>query len=108
MQGRILTERVRSTALAQGLIDPALVSMITTDDSFLVNGEPDQGKIDKAVADFKAAKAHFFKAATATTTGAGTSPPASTDTRPKHDFQKATSRADADKLFEQAKRDLRR
>lgn len=108
LQKRILTERVRATALSQGLIDDSLVTMIPTDDSFLVNGEPDQAKIDKAIADFKGAKAHFFKAAAATTTGAGGAPPPDNSGQPKYDFRKASSKAEVDALYERAKRELRR
>jgi hypothetical protein len=120
LQKRILTERVRSTAIAEGLIDESLVGMIPTDDSFLVNGEPDQTKIVKAVADFKAAKAHFFKAASGVQTGAGGTPPPVEPGGTKFDFSalKVDSRggkaataqasAEADALFARAKRELRR
>jgi hypothetical protein len=119
LQRRILTERVRSTAIAEGLIDESLVGMIPTDESFLVNGEPDQAKVAKAVADFKAAKAHFFKSTT-TATGAGGAPKEVEQAGQKFDFSKlqasvggskeATAKAlgEADAMFERAKRELRR
>ncbi len=120
LQKRILTERVRSTALSEGLIDESLVGMIQTDDSFLNNGEPDQAKIAKAVADFKAAKAHFFKAPAGAATGAGGAPAPVEPTGQKFDFSKVgvkngegkaanrSAMAEADALFNRAKRELRR
>ena len=121
LQKRVLTERIRSTAMSEGLIDESLVDMIKADESFLVNGEPDQQKIARAVADFKASKSHFFKAPPGPSTGAGGAPPPAPE-KPgsKFDFssvgaenqggktQNTRAFGEANALFERAKRELRR
>ena len=120
LQRRILAERVRSTALSEGLIDEALVGMIPTDESFLANGEPVQARIAKAVADFKASKAHFFRVPASPSTGAGAAPAPVEPVGQKFDFSKVgtenangkaanrSALAEVDALFSRAKRELRR
>ena len=120
LQKRILSERVRATAISEGLIDESLVDMIPTDDSFLVNGKPDQNKIAQAVASFKAAKAHFFKSSSGAGTGAGSAPPPAETPGQRFDFRTlqldskggksavTVAKGQLDAMFERAKRELHR
>jgi ribosome-binding protein aMBF1 (putative translation factor) len=107
---QIVRERVRSTAMAAGLIDADLATMIASDESMIANGAPDQAKIDAAVGAFKGAKAHLFKAASsgAPTGAPGTPPPAEPPAGGKFDFTKPKNRAEAEQLYSQAKSELLR